>query len=133
MIDRQGLADYSTENSVISLILILQFCLFLFFFFCFLVRSCCLATIILSLRSQALLNYIFGWIPRIHESMHWRRKWQPTPVFLPGESTQQQQQEYRCGQIRFWKFDQFAFLSNLDQRKLQSVKMGKKLQKHQQI
>ena len=44
--------------------------------------------------------------------MHWRRKWQPTPVFLPGESqgrrslvgchlwdttevTQQQQQELR--------------------------------------
>ena len=20
------------------------------------------------------------------QSMHWRRKWQPTPVFLPGES-----------------------------------------------
>ena len=23
-------------------------------------------------------------------SMHWRRKWQPTPVFLPGESQGQQ-------------------------------------------
>ena len=22
----------------------------------------------------------------IHACMHWRRKWQPTPVFLPGES-----------------------------------------------
>ena len=22
-------------------------------------------------------------------SMHWRRKWQPTPVFLPGESQEQ--------------------------------------------
>ena len=21
-----------------------------------------------------------------HDFMHWRRKWQPTPVFLPGES-----------------------------------------------
>ena len=21
-----------------------------------------------------------------HACMHWRRKWQPTPVFLPGES-----------------------------------------------
>ena len=21
-----------------------------------------------------------------HAGMHWRRKWQPTPVFLPGES-----------------------------------------------
>ena len=21
-----------------------------------------------------------------HASVHWRRKWQPTPVFLPGES-----------------------------------------------
>ena len=41
--------------------------------------------------------------------MHWRRKWQPTPVFLPGESqgwghtesdttevTQQQQQHNKC-------------------------------------
>ena len=49
IIDRQGLADYSIENCVISWILILQFCLFLFAFF-FLVRSCCLATIIASLR-----------------------------------------------------------------------------------
>ena len=23
---------------------------------------------------------------RMHACMHWRRKWQPTPVFLPGES-----------------------------------------------
>ena len=23
---------------------------------------------------------------RRHDFMHWRRKWQPTPVFLPGES-----------------------------------------------
>ena len=22
----------------------------------------------------------------MHACMHWRRKWQPTPVFLPGES-----------------------------------------------
>ena len=22
----------------------------------------------------------------IHACMHWRRKWQPTPLFLPGES-----------------------------------------------
>ena len=22
----------------------------------------------------------------LSSSMHWRRKWQPTPVFLPGES-----------------------------------------------
>ena len=35
IIDRQGLADYSIENCVISLILILQFCLFLFAFFFF--------------------------------------------------------------------------------------------------
>ena len=24
--------------------------------------------------------------PSFFTSMHWRRKWQPTPVFLPGES-----------------------------------------------
>ena len=32
-----------------------------------------------------------GWIPLsdftlLFTFMHWRRKWQPTPVFLPGES-----------------------------------------------
>ena len=31
-------------------------------------------------------------------SMHWRRKWQPTPVFLPGES---QRQESLVG-CRLW-------------------------------
>ena len=25
-------------------------------------------------------------LKRLSSSMHWRRKWQPTPVFLPGES-----------------------------------------------
>ena len=26
------------------------------------------------------------WFPFININVHWRRKWQPTPVFLPGES-----------------------------------------------
>ena len=26
------------------------------------------------------------WLPALFTFMHWRRKWQPTPVFLPGES-----------------------------------------------
>ena len=26
------------------------------------------------------------WWATVHAFMHWRRKWQPTPVFLPGES-----------------------------------------------
>ena len=28
--------------------------------------------------------------------MHWRRKWQPTPVFLPGESQGQEASPYRA-------------------------------------
>ena len=27
-----------------------------------------------------------AYIPQLFTFMHWRRKWQPTPVFLPGES-----------------------------------------------
>ena len=38
--------------------------------------------------------------------MHWRRKWQPTPVFLPGESQGQQSLEgchlYEVAQSRTW-------------------------------
>ena len=30
-----------------------------------------------------LREYIYN---TSHVFMHWRRKWQPTPVFLPGES-----------------------------------------------
>ena len=32
--------------------------------------------------------------------MHWRRKWQPTPVFLPGESQRQWAPIYRVAQSR---------------------------------
>ena len=32
----------------------------------------------------------------MHACMHWRRKWQPTPVFLPGES-QGQRSLVGCG------------------------------------
>ena len=33
-------------------------------------------------KSQTLLNDFLS----LFTFMHWRRKWQPTPVFLPGES-----------------------------------------------
>ena len=29
---------------------------------------------------------LFDWILSIGKELNWRRKWQPTPVFLPGES-----------------------------------------------
>ena len=32
-----------------------------------------------------LYSQLCQWVPRL-TFMHWRRKWQPTPVFLPGES-----------------------------------------------
>ena len=32
--------------------------------------------------------------------MHWRRKWQPTPVFLPGESQRQCAPVYGVAQSR---------------------------------
>ena len=34
------------------------------------------------------LDYKDSWVPSLSlfTFMHWRRKWQPTPVFLPGES-----------------------------------------------
>ena len=66
-------------------------------------------------------------------SMHWRRKWQPTPVFLPGESqgqgslvgcrlwgrtesdmaeaTQQQQQQQQTCKVSESRSQQYAFLS----------------------
>ena len=40
------------------------------------------------LQSMGLLRVIHDWATSLSLStfMHWRRKWQPTPVFLPGES-----------------------------------------------
>ena len=40
------------------------------------------------LRSMGLLRVQHGWATSLSlfTFMHWRRKWQPTPVFLPGES-----------------------------------------------
>ena len=35
---------------------------------------------------RALRDYLGEMSPTSVCSMHWRRKWQPTPVFLPGES-----------------------------------------------
>ena len=40
------------------------------------------------LQSMGLLRVGHDWATSLSPStfMHWRRKWQPTPVFLPGES-----------------------------------------------
>ena len=40
------------------------------------------------LQSMGLLRVRHNWLTSFSLSafMHWRRKWQPTPVFLPGES-----------------------------------------------
>ena len=40
------------------------------------------------LQSMGLLRVRHDWVPSLSlfSFMHWRRKWQPTPVFLPGES-----------------------------------------------
>ena len=40
------------------------------------------------LQSIRLLRVRHNWAtsPSLFALMHWRRKWQPTPVFLPGES-----------------------------------------------
>ena len=40
------------------------------------------------LQSGGLLRVGHGWVTSLSlfTFMHWRRKWQPTPVFLPGES-----------------------------------------------
>ena len=44
------------------------------------------------LQSMESLRVIHDWVTSlsIFTFMHWRRKWQPTPVFLPGESQGQQ-------------------------------------------
>ena len=38
------------------------------------------------LRSIGSLRVGHDWATSLSTVMHWRRKWQPTPVFLPGES-----------------------------------------------
>ena len=40
------------------------------------------------LPSMGLHKVRYDWLPSLSlfTFMHWRRKWQPTPVFLPGES-----------------------------------------------
>ena len=35
--------------------------------------------------STGLLRVGHDWVTSLSLFMHWRRKWQPTPVFLPGE------------------------------------------------
>ena len=43
------------------------------------------------LQSMGLLRVRHNWATSLSlfTFMHWRRKWQPTPVFLPGESQEQ--------------------------------------------
>ena len=38
------------------------------------------------LQSTGSLRVGHDWATSLSTFMHWRRKWQPTPVFLPGES-----------------------------------------------
>ena len=38
------------------------------------------------LQSMGLLRVGHDWVSSLFTFMHWRRKWQPTPVLLPGES-----------------------------------------------
>ena len=38
------------------------------------------------LQSMGSLGVGHNWATSVFTFMHWRRKWQPTPVFLPGES-----------------------------------------------
>ena len=38
------------------------------------------------LQSMGSLRVGLHWVTSLFTFMHWRRKWQPTPVFLPGES-----------------------------------------------
>ena len=38
------------------------------------------------LQSMESLGVRHDWATSLFTFMHWRRKWQPTPVFLPGES-----------------------------------------------
>ena len=35
---------------------------------------------------QSMGSLTVDWVTSLFTFMHWRRKWQPTPVFLPGES-----------------------------------------------
>ena len=38
------------------------------------------------LQSMGSLRVRYDWATSLFTFMHWRGKWQPTPVFLPGES-----------------------------------------------
>ena len=40
------------------------------------------------LQSMGSLRVVYHWVTSLSlfTCMHWRRQWQPTPVFLPGES-----------------------------------------------
>ena len=92
------------------------------------------------LQSMGSLGVGHDWVTSLSlfTFMHWRRKWQPTPVFLPGESqgwwslvgcclwgctesdmteaTQQQQQQHRLVGIRKDYAIQIFFTQNLGTR-----------------
>ena len=56
------------------------------------------------LQSMGLLRVRHDWVTSLSlfTFMHWRRKWQPTPVFLPGESQRQWAPVYGVAQSRTW-------------------------------
>ena len=82
------------------------------------------------LQSMGSLGVGYGWATSLwlFTFMHWRRKWQPTPVFLPGESQGQgawwacclwgcteldmteatQQQQARCQTLKVWRMPEVA-------------------------
>ena len=56
------------------------------------------------LQSMGLLRVRHDWTTSLSlfTFMHWRRKWQPTPVFLPGESQGRGSLVYGVAQSRTW-------------------------------
>ena len=77
------------------------------------------------LQSMGLLRVEHDWVTSfsLFTFMHWRRKWQPTPVFLPGESQgwgSLWAAVYGVTQNRTW----LKWLSNKQQRLEQPTKEG---------
>ena len=59
------------------------------------------------LRSMGSLRVGHNWVTSLllFTFMHWRRKWQPTPVFLPGESHGQRSLAgYSAWNCRVWHY-----------------------------
>ena len=65
------------------------------------------------LKSMGSLRVRHDWATSLSlfTLMHWRRKWQPTPVFLPGESQEWWAAVYGVAQSRTWlKWLSIAYL-----------------------